>query len=86
MKYANDDRYSESDIVSHDQQSMAAVSARQITDFRSKCLEYDVVGIDEGQFVSSIFFLLHAKHILTRNLKFHGSAYFLDACGFYAEE
>jgi thymidine kinase len=54
VKYANDDRYSESDIVSHDQQSLAAVSARQITNFCYKALEYDVVGIDEGQFVSSI--------------------------------
>jgi thymidine kinase len=64
VKYANDDRYSENDIVSHDQQSLAAVSARQIRDFKSKALEYDVVGIDEGQFVSSILFLLHAEHIL----------------------
>ena len=53
MKYANDDRYSESDIVSHDHQSLAAVSTRQIAEFRHKALEYDVVGIDEGQFVSS---------------------------------
>jgi thymidine kinase len=82
-KYANDDRYSESDIVSHDQQSLAAVSARQITDIKFKALEYDVVGIDEGQFVSSILFLLHAEHILTRNLMFHCSAYFIGACGFY---
>jgi thymidine kinase len=52
VKYANDDRYSESDIVSHDHQSLAAVSARQIADFKFKALEYDVVGIDEGQFVS----------------------------------
>jgi thymidine kinase len=54
VKYANDDRYSESDVVSHDQQSLAAVSARQIANFCYKALEYDVVGIDEGQFVSSI--------------------------------
>jgi thymidine kinase len=53
VKYANDDRYSESDIVSHDHQSLPAVSARQIVDFKHKTIEYDVVGIDEGQFVSS---------------------------------
>jgi thymidine kinase len=53
VKYANDDRYSESDIVSHDHQSLAAVSARKIAEFRHETLECDVVGIDEGQFVSS---------------------------------
>jgi len=53
MKYANDDRYSEGDVVSHDHQSLAAVSARQIAEFKHKMLECDVVGIDEGQFVSS---------------------------------
>jgi thymidine kinase len=53
VKYANDDRYSESDIVSHDHQSLAAVSARHIAEFKHKTLDYDVVGIDEGQFVSS---------------------------------
>jgi len=53
MKYANDDRYSETDVVSHDHQSLAAVSARKIAEFRHKALEFDVVGIDEGQFVSS---------------------------------
>jgi thymidine kinase len=57
VKYANDDRYSESDIVSHDQQSLAAVSARRIADIKFKALGCDVVGIDEGQFVSSILFL-----------------------------
>lgn len=55
VRYANDDRYGEGDIVSHDQQSLAAVSARQIIDIKLKALEYDVIGIDEGQFVSSIF-------------------------------
>jgi len=53
MKYANDDRYSESDIVSHDHQSLAAVSARKIAEFKHQTLKHDVVGIDEGQFVSS---------------------------------
>lgn len=54
VKYANDDRYSESDIVSHDHQSLPAVSARQIVDFKHKTIEYDVVGIDEGQFFPDI--------------------------------
>lgn len=53
MKYANDDRYSEGDIVSHDHQSLPAVSARQIAEFRHKTVECDIIGIDEGQFVSS---------------------------------
>lgn len=75
IKYASDDRYSASDIVSHDRQSLAAVSARKITDFGFKVLEYDVIGIDEGQFVSSIFNLLHLMHILTVNLKCYGSKY-----------
>ncbi|KDR10834.1 Thymidine kinase [Zootermopsis nevadensis] len=54
IKYACDDRYSASDIVSHDRQSLAAVSARKITDFGFKVLEYDVIGIDEGQFFPDI--------------------------------
>jgi thymidine kinase len=63
LKYANDDRYSASDIVSHDHQSLVAISARQIMDIRFKALEYDVVGIDEGQFVSSMFLFLHGIYI-----------------------
>ncbi|PSN49741.1 hypothetical protein C0J52_08481 [Blattella germanica] len=51
VKYANDDRYNATDIVSHDRQTLAAVSARKIEELRTKALTYDVIGIDEGQFV-----------------------------------
>lgn len=74
MKYANDDRYSEADIVSHDHQSLAAVAARQIAEFRQKTVEYDVVGIDEGQFVSS--------STDRYKLRFDATEYFCDTCGF----
>jgi thymidine kinase len=66
VKYANDDRYSESNIVSHDHQSLAAVSTRKVADFKLNALEYDVIGIDEGQFVSSIIYLFHAMQMLTK--------------------
>jgi thymidine kinase len=81
VKYANDDRYSENDIVSHDQQALAAVCARQIADIKLKALDCDVIGIDEGQFVSSIIFLLH-EHFLTANLKFHCPAFLVGNVNF----
>jgi hypothetical protein len=74
VKYANDDRYSEAGIVSHDHQSLTAVAARRIAEFRHKTLEYDVVGIDEGQFVSS------STH--PYKLRFDDAEYFCDTCGF----
>ena len=52
VKYANDVRYNATDIVSHDRQSLAAVSANKIAELKTKALDYEVIGIDEGQFVS----------------------------------
>jgi len=54
VKHVNDDRYDKSDVVSHDHQSIPAVSANRISEFKQLALEFDVVGIDEGQFFPDI--------------------------------
>ena len=54
VEYANDVWYNAKDIVSHDRQSLAAVSANKIAELKTKSLDYEVIGIDEGQFFSDI--------------------------------
>ncbi|KAJ9578973.1 hypothetical protein L9F63_024919 [Diploptera punctata] len=54
VKYANDDRYSTTDIISHDHQSLSAVAANKISELKTNALEYDVIGIDEGQFFPDV--------------------------------
>ena len=52
VKYANDNRYSESaDICTHDRQTLSAVSATSLQQIAVDADTKDVVGIDEGQFV-----------------------------------
>ena len=52
VRYAKDNRYDDSGIATHDRQSLKAVSASQCAQLREKAENYDVIGIDEGQFVS----------------------------------
>lgn len=54
VKYAKDVRYDEYGIATHDNQSLPAVSATTLTDLTDKAKNYDVIGIDEGQFFPDI--------------------------------
>lgn len=51
VKYAKDVRYDSESIATHDRQTLKAVSATILNDLRDKAQDYDVIGIDEGQFV-----------------------------------
>ncbi len=62
VKYARDVRYSSEGISTHDRHSLKAVSATALADLRERAKDYDVVGVDEGQFVSA--FLLSGLEII----------------------
>ena len=55
IKYSKDTRYDEKNIATHDRQTLKAsvCAADRLSDLKKKAMEYDVIGIDEGQFVSS---------------------------------
>ena len=58
VKYANDNRYTDdAAIATHDKQMLQAVNATRLEDLKNKFNvidEYDVIGIDEGQFFPDI--------------------------------
>nr|CAD7594872.1 unnamed protein product [Timema genevievae] len=54
IKYANDDRYDKTDVVTHDRQSLPAVMAMELTEMKEKALKVEVIGIDEGQFFPDV--------------------------------
>lgn len=54
VKYAKDVRYDSESIATHDRQTLKAVSATILNDLRDKAQDYDVIGIDEGQFFPDV--------------------------------
>lgn len=56
IKYLKDTRYSEESIASHDGQSLPAASCTLLYQTKPMLDKFDVIGIDEGQFVSSVLF------------------------------
>ena len=54
IKYENDKRYSEKMMSTHDKQMIEAVSCTKLEDCIEKARDFDVVGIDEGQFFEDI--------------------------------
>ena len=50
IKYAKDVRYNDAGIATHCGMSLPAVSASSLDELTVKAEDYDVVGIDEGQF------------------------------------
>ncbi|KAG8268899.1 Thymidine kinase, cytosolic [Homalodisca vitripennis] len=50
IRYANDLRYSCTDVSTHDRQKLPATSATQLSPLEPEMDEIDVIGIDEGQF------------------------------------
>ncbi len=51
FKPVMDDRYASNHVVSHDQRKIEAVPVRKAKEILSLAAEYEVVGIDEGQFL-----------------------------------
>ena len=50
VKYAKDVRYDKESIATHDKQTLNAVSADKLKDLKVEFDDFDVIGIDEGQF------------------------------------
>ncbi|KAA0203506.1 hypothetical protein HAZT_HAZT001794 [Hyalella azteca] len=53
IKYANDIRYDSEQLSTHDHQTLAAVTATTLTGLMEAAHNYSIIGIDEGQFVST---------------------------------
>jgi len=54
VKYAKDVRYDHESIATHDQQTLKAISTDKLKDLKVNLEDYDVIGIDEGQFFPDI--------------------------------
>lgn len=54
VRYAKDVRYSEDGIATHCGQSLPAVSASALSELTEQADNYDVIGIDEGQFFCDV--------------------------------
>jgi thymidine kinase len=56
VKYENDNRYDTAKVVSHNNFSCDCipVNDKSLVEMENKLLEYDVIGIDEGQFFPSL--------------------------------
>lgn len=54
IKYSGDTRYDNNGVATHDRQTLPAVSTDKLTPMCQKALNYDVIGIDEGQFFSDV--------------------------------
>jgi len=54
VKYAKDTRYDDTGIATHDRQTLKAVSATVLAQLTDKAANYDVIGIDEGQFFPDV--------------------------------
>lgn len=63
IKYIRDTRYSVEEAATHDKQTYAAVSASKLWDQIHVLPDYDVIGIDEGQFFPDLVeFCEHAAN------------------------
>jgi thymidine kinase len=56
IKYAGDTRYSKECIATHEQEFMIATPCWKLKECENFIDKYDCIGIDEGQFVKSLFF------------------------------
>lgn len=54
IKYAKDTRYAQESIATHDDQTLKALSVDKLKDIKVNFDDYDVIGIDEGQFFPDI--------------------------------
>jgi len=54
VKYAKDTRYAQESIATHDHQSLKAISVSRLNELKVNLDDYDVIGIDEGQFFPDV--------------------------------
>merc|ERR1719312_2330252 len=54
IKYENDKRYDKDDVSTHDRQTYKAISAMNLNQVKNKLLDYEVIGVDEGQFFPDV--------------------------------
>jgi len=54
VKYSRDDRYDIGMACTHDLNKMEAISAVSLADVFDELLQYDVIGLDEGQFFDDV--------------------------------
>lgn len=54
IKHSKDDRYAESQVVTHDGVTYDAISCTRLFDLKDQCMDSDWVLIDEGQFFQDI--------------------------------
>ena len=55
IAHTKDDRYAKNKIVTHDGKQMAALSVSKLMDNEDIYAEFDVIGIDEGQFYPDLY-------------------------------
>ena len=54
IKYSLDTRYAVEEASTHDHFKMSATPAVVLADVRAKCMQHEVIGIDEGQFFPDV--------------------------------
>ena len=54
LKYKHDNRYSENEMSTHDRSMIEAIPCSTISEVEHLLDNYDIIGVDEGQFFSDI--------------------------------
>lgn len=64
VKYSKDDRYDKEGIATHDRQTLSAIPADVLDQVKAEAENYEVIGIDEGQFSKIVIhFIFDGKKI-----------------------